>query len=133
MGALAAAPPGAESCCSGIEGEGPLDRDDADEVGPPGALVLGFTGPGALAAVPIGGWTRRGGPIGPPGARDIVAGLTLACGATAASWSATVGRDRCIPGGGLSREEPGGPIGGGGPGKLFWGGPGKPEGGGGTL
>ena len=78
MGALAAAPPGAESCCSGIEGKGPLDRDDADEVGPPGALVLGFTGPGALAAVPMGGWTRQGGPIGPPGARDIVAGLTLA-------------------------------------------------------
>ena len=59
--ALAVAPPtGAEGSGSGMEGDGPLLAPRlvglvADTVGPPGALLAGFTGAGALAAVPMGG------------------------------------------------------------------------------
>ena len=58
--ALAVAPPtGAEGSGSGMEGDGPLAPRlvglVADTVGPPGALLAGFTGAGALAAVPMGG------------------------------------------------------------------------------
>ena len=124
--ALAVAPPtGAGAGGSGMEGDGPLAPRlvgrVAETVGPPGALLPRLTGAGALGAVPMGGWVGLGVPTGPPGARDIVveAGLTFACGATAASWSATVGAERSIPGGGRSRGVPGRPMGGGGPGKLF--------------
>ena len=124
--ALAVAPPtGAGGGGSGREGDGPLAPRlvgrVAETVGPPGALLPRFTGAGALGAVPMGGCGGLGVPTGPPGARDMVVevGLTLACGATAASWSATVGVERSIPGGGRSRGVPGRPMGGGGPGKLF--------------
>ena len=127
-GTLAVAPAAAGVRGSGMEGEGPLaprlpGRVADVVVGPPGALLPGFiTGPGALGAVPIGGWGSLGVPTGPPGALDIAAEaglMTFAWGATAASWSATVGAERSIPGGGRRRGAPGSPMGGGGPGKLF--------------
>ena len=122
--ALADAPAEAGAGGSGIEGDGPLAPRlfgrVAERVGPPGALLPGLRGAGALGAVPMGGWGGLGVPTGPPGALDMVeVGLTFAWGATAASWSATVGVERSIPGGGRSMGVPGRPMGGGGPGKLF--------------
>jgi len=69
--ALAAAPAGAGGGGSGIEGDGPLAPRllgrVTDRVGPPGALLLGFTGAGALGAVPMGGWGGLGVPPLLPG------------------------------------------------------------------